>query len=393
MANKRNPIEVLNDEYRDWLRQLKANIRSAQIKASIAVNEEMLILYWNIGKDISNKKMDAQYGSRFFEKLSRDLRSDFPDAQGFSETNLKYMKRFYQFYTEKMLLLAPDSVIRHQVGDELEKTLFVIPWRHHVEIFTRSKSIEEALFFIEKAKENGWSRAMLVNMMKTKFFETQGNTVNNFSLTMPKNDSECARQILKDTYKLDFLTLYEDYEENDLHKALEENLIKFLLELGTGFAFVGSHVPFIVNGDEFECDMLFYNLKLRRYVVVELKVVKFEPEFVSKLNFYCNAVNHLIKDDVDKDTIGLLICSEKNDLVAQWTVENSREPVGISTYELTNIIPAVKNVFPETSEIENKLGPILHKNGRNKRKIRKKRNLNYPTSCWTNLDDADHRRN
>ena len=368
MANKRNPIEALNDEYRDWLRQLKANIRSAQIKASIAVNEEMLILYWNIGKDISNKKMDAQYGSRFFEKLSRDLHSDFPDAQGFSETNLKYMKRFYQFYTEKMLLLAPDSVIRHQLGDELEKTLFVIPWRHHVEIFTRSKSIEEALFFIEKTKENGWSRAMLVNMMKTKFFETQGNTVNNFSLTMPKNDSECARQILKDTYKLDFLTLYEDYEENDLHKALEENLIKFLLELGTGFAFVGSHVPFVVNGDEFECDMLFYNLKLRRYVVVELKVVKFEPEFVSKLNFYCNAVNHLIKDDVDKDTIGLLICSEKNDVVAQWTVENSREPVGISTYELTNIIPAVKNVFPETSEIENKLGPILHKNRRNKRK-------------------------
>ena len=185
---------------------------------------------------------------------------------------------------------------------------------------------------------------------------------------MPKNDSECARQILKDTYKLDFLTLYEDYEENDLHKALEENLIKFLLELGTGFAFVGSHVPFVVNGDEFECDMLFYNLKLRRYVVVELKVVKFEPEFVSKLNFYCNAVNHLIKDDVDKDTIGLLICSEKNDVVAQWTVENSREPVGISTYELTNIIPAVKNVFPETSEIEHKLGPILHKNRRNKRK-------------------------
>ena len=336
---------ITDSNYKSWIKSLKENIYSAQIKASIAVNEEMLRLYWNLGKDICDNQFESSYGSKFFETLSRDLKSAFPDVQGFSVSNLKYMKRFYLFYKE----------IRHQLGDEFENQIFVIPWRHHVEIFTKAKSKEEALFFVQKTKENGWSRAMLVNMMDTRLYETKGNTVNNFSLTLPKEDSECARQILRDTYKLDFLTLRENYEEKDLHKALEQNLTKFLLELGKGFAFVGSHVSFVVNGDEYECDLLFYNLKLRRYIVVELKIVKFQPEFVSKLNFYCNAVNHLIKDDIDKDTIGLLICKEKNDLVAQWTVEKSQEPICGSTYELTNIIPQAKDILPDTTEIENSL--------------------------------------
>ena len=239
----------------------------------------------------------------------------------------------------------------HQVSAEYEDILFTIPWRHHIEIFTRSKSVEEALFFIQKTKENGWSRAMLINMMDTKLYKTRGNTLNNFSLTLPAKESECAKEILKDEYKLDFLTLKENYEEKDLHNALEQNLIKFLLELGKGFAFVGSHVPMVVNGDEYECDMLFYHLKLRRYIVVELKVVKFEPEFVSKLNFYCNAVNHLIKTDEDKNSIGLLICKEKNDVVAQWTLENTNEPVGISTYDLKNVLPSEKEIEANIKEL------------------------------------------
>ncbi|MEE1291650.1 MAG: PDDEXK nuclease domain-containing protein, partial [Spirochaetota bacterium] len=283
---------ISQKEYKDWIVQLKKDIRLTQLKASIAVNEEMLILYWNIGKDISQKQLDSKYGSHFFEILSKDLRADFPEAQGFSERNLRYMKQFYTFYSQILHQAGAESKsANHQVCDDLEAKLFTIPWRHHVEIFTRSKTIDEALFFVEKTKENGWSRAMLINMMNTKLYETKGNTINNFSLTLPKEDSECARQILKDTYKLDFLTLREDFEERDLHRALEKNLTNFLLELGKGFAFVGSHVPFVVNGDEYECDLLFYNLKLRRYIVVELKIVKFEPEFVSKLNFYCNAVN------------------------------------------------------------------------------------------------------
>ena len=325
-------------EYKNWISQLKTQIRGAQIKASIAVNEEMLNLYWRIGGDIAEKQLDAKYGSHFYESLSRDLRTEFPNAQGFSERNLRYMKQFYQFYFEKL----------HQLGAELAETLFTIPWRHHVEIFTRAKSTDEALFFVGKTKENGWSRAMLVNMMETKLYETRGSTINNFALTLAKTESECAKEILKDEYKLDFLSLRETYEERDLHKALEQHLVQFLLELGSGFAFVGSHVPFVVNGDEYEMDLLFYHLKLRRYIVVELKVVKFQPEFVSKLNFYCNAMNHLRKDEGDGETIGLLICKEKNDVVAQWTVEKASEPIGISTYSL-------KNVLPSAEEIEAKL--------------------------------------
>ena len=330
-------------EFKTWITQIKKQVRGAQIKASIAVNAEMLELYWNIGKDISERNFEKSYGSKFFEKTSLELKTEFPDTQGFSVTNLKYMKRFYKFY----------EPIRHQLGDEFNANIFTIPWRHHIEIFTRAKSIEEALFFVSKTKENGWSRAMLINMMDTKLFETRGNTINNFALTLPDNESECAKEILKDEYKFDFLSMSEKYEEKDLHKGLEQNLIQFLLELGNGFAFVGSHVPFVVNGDDYELDLLFYHLKLRCYIVVELKVVKFQPEFVSKLNFYCNAVNHMMKDKTDKNTIGLLICKEKNDVVAQWTVENLSEPIGISTYSLKKVLPSEEEIQKTLSEDEN----------------------------------------
>lgn len=338
-----NELKLIDKEYNTWISQIKKQVRGAQIKASIAVNEEMLELYWNIGKDISERNFEKSYGSKFFEKTSLELKTEFPDAQGFSVTNLKYMKRFYKFY----------EPIRHQLGDEFNANIFTIPWRHHIEIFTRAKSIDEALFFISKTKENGWSRAMLINMMDTKLFETRGNTINNFALTLPENESECAKEILKDEYKFDFLSMSEKYEEKDLHKGLEQNLIQFLLELGNGFAFVGSHVPFVVNGDDYELDLLFYHLKLRCYIVVELKVVKFQPEFVSKLNFYCNAVNHMMKDKTDKNTIGLLICKEKNDVVAQWTVENLSEPIGISTYSLKKVLPSEEEIQKTLTKDEN----------------------------------------
>ncbi|MCI6984321.1 MAG: DUF1016 N-terminal domain-containing protein, partial [Treponema porcinum] len=195
----------IDTEFKTWISQIKKQVRGAQIKASIAVNEEMLELYWNIGKDISERNFEKSYGSKFFEKTSSELKTEFPDTQGFSVTNLKYMKRFYKFY----------EPIRHQLGDEFNSNIFTIPWRHHIEIFTRAKSIDEALFFISKTKENGWSRAMLINMMDTKLFETRGNTINNFALTLPDNESECAKEILKDEYKFDFLSMSEKYEEKD----------------------------------------------------------------------------------------------------------------------------------------------------------------------------------
>ncbi len=344
MTEKQNQLDVAY--YSNWIEQIKAQIKHAQIKASIAVNQEMLALYWEIGKDIYEQHLDTAYGKHFFEKLSRDLREAFPGIQGFSERNLRYMRAFYAFYHIPIL---------HQPGAELESMLFVIPWRQHVEIFSRAKSFDEAMFFIEKTKQNGWSRAMLINMMDTQIYHNKSGSINNFSITLPSEDSSQANEIIRDQYKLDFLTLHENYKEAELQKSLEQNLTRFLLTLGTGFAYVGRQIPLIVNGDEYFCDMLFYHLKLRRYIVVELKIVKFEPEFVSKLNFYCTAVNHLMKQDFDKNTIGLLICKEKNDLVAQWSVENCNEPIGIATYSLTNIVPLSDNLLPSAKIIENAL--------------------------------------
>ena len=199
---------------------------------------------------------------------------------------------------------------------------------------------EKALFYVHKTIENGWSRAMLLNFLDTNLYERSGKAVHNFETALPSTDSDLAKEMLKDPYNFDFLTLSEDYKEKDLQKALEQHVAHFLIELGTGFAFVGRPFRLEVGGDEFFCDLLFYHLKLRRYVVVELKTKKFEPEFVSKLNFYCSAVDHLLKGPYDQDTIGLLICKEKNDLVAKWTVEkNQLQPIGISEYELSSLLP------------------------------------------------------
>ena len=198
---------------------------------------------------------------------------------------------------------------------------------------------DKALFFVRKTLENGWSRSMLLNSLDTNLYERSGKAVHNFETALPSTDSDLAKDLLKDPYNFDFLTLTDNYKERDLQKALEQHVANFLIELGTGFAFVGRQVRLEVGGDEFYCDLLFYHLKLRRYVVIELKTKKFQPEFVSKLNFYCTAVDHLLKGPYDQDTIGLLICKEKNDLVAKWTVEkNQLQPIGISEYELTTML-------------------------------------------------------
>jgi predicted nuclease of restriction endonuclease-like (RecB) superfamily len=224
--------------------------------------------------------------------------------------------------------------------DNLLHELFSIPWGHHRTIMDKVKGdSDKALFFVHKTIENGWSRAMLLNFIGTDLYERTGKAVHNFETALPSTDSDLARELLKDPYNFDFLTLSEDYKEKDLQKALEQHVAHFLIELGNGFAFVGRQVRLEVGGDEFYCDLLFYHLKLRRYVVIELKTKKFQPEYVSKLNFYCTAVDHLLKGPFDQDTVGLLICKEKNDLVAKWTVEkNQLQPIGISEYEIKEFL-------------------------------------------------------
>ncbi len=336
-------------EYKQWLSEIKLRIKNSQIKAAFKVNDELLRLYWSLGADICEKEIDAKWGSGFFNQLSKDLRSEFPDATGFSQTNIKYMKRFYRFYSEC-------DTIRQQLVDELESKIFFVPWGHHIEIITKCKNVAEALFYVQQTIENGWSRSILINMMETKLYEAKGKAITNFSLQLPAPQSDLAQQTLKDPYTFDFLGLREKYNERELEDALTTNIIKFLLELGNGFSFVGRQQRVEVGGKEFFIDLLFYHLKLRCYIVVELKTGEFEPEYVGKLSFYASVVNHQMKLPEDQPTIGLLICKSKNEIVAQYTLESTSQPIGISEYQLSELYPKdIENALPSIEEIEKEL--------------------------------------
>ncbi len=323
----------IDPEYREWIQELGKRFRQGQIKAAVKVNSELLRFYWSLGEDIVKKQVEKKYGAEILKTLSRDLKVVIPDVAGFSPRNLYYIKRFYLIYNQ-----AFEKV--QQVVANLGDDIFSIPWGHHCIILDKvGNDFEKALFFVHKTIENGWSRSMLLNHINTDLYERNGKAVHNFDTALPSTDSDLAKDMLKDPYNFDFLTLRENYMEKDLQKALEQHVAHFLIELGAGFAFVGRQVRLEVGGDEFFCDLLFYHLKLRRFVVVELKTKRFQPEYVSKLNFYCTAVDHLLKGPYDQDTIGLLICKEKNDLVAKWTVEkNQLQPIGISEYEIKDYL-------------------------------------------------------
>ena len=355
------------EEYKQWIAQLKTRIKSAQIKAAVRVNTDLINLSWSIGQDLVEKKAEDVFGGNFYKQISRDLQAEFPNVKGFSERNIYYMRAMYVLFSplknELPQVVAktsdgelPQVVAVNQVPQpvalDVRDMVCRIPWGHIRYIIDKHISPEESFFYVRKTLENGWSRAMLLNMMDTGLYESQGKAVSNFSLTLPKAESDYAQEITKDPYNFDFLMLRENYQERELQHALEENVSRLLLELGNGFAYVGRQVKLTVDGDEYYCDMLFYHIPSKRYVVVELKTVKFEPEFVSKVNFYCNAVNHLIKGDDDNDTIGLLICKEKNDLVAKWTVENAPMPIAISKYVLNGL--KMRNRALSNGEMGNK---------------------------------------
>ena len=322
---------IITSEYKNWIVDLKLRIRQSQIKAAVKVNTELLQLYWQMGSEIVEKQCKAQWGDGFLKQLSKDLMSEFPDMKGLSYRNLRAIKQWFLFYNESFTNWQ-------QVVANFENTFFSIPWGHHILIMQRCKDMGTALFYLQQTVENNWSRNILDWQIDSKLHERKGSKTCNFSKVLPNVGSDLANQIIKDPYNFDFLSLSENYKEKDLQRSLEDNIYHFLLELGRGFSFVGRQVKLEVGGDDFYCDMLFYHIPLKRYVVIELKTGRFEPEFVSKVNFYCNAVNHLIKGDDDNDTIGLLICKEKNDIVAEWTIENAPVPIGISKYELQNLI-------------------------------------------------------
>lgn len=338
-----------NEQYIGWILNLKQKIQQSQIKAAIQVNSALIEMYWDLGKEISERNFENTYGSGFFLKLSKDLRTEFPEIKGLSESNLKYCKRFYQFYNQT-------DKNRQQVVDDLMHHIFLIPWGHHIGLITKCKTQAEAHFYIEKTIENGWSRAILINMISGKLFESQGKTINNFSKTLPDYDSELVRETFKDPYIFDFINITENHKERELEKALTENISKFLIELGSGFAFVGKQVEISVGNQSFFIDLLFYHIKLKRYIVIELKTGHFEPEFAGKLNFYVTAVDKKLRDENDNATVGMIICKDKNEIIAEYSLTDLHKPLGISSYELKKILPEnFKSHLPSIEEVENEL--------------------------------------
>ena len=352
-------MNIMKNEYKEWLVDFKARIRQSQIKAAVRVNSNLLRLYWDLGHDIVARQMETAWGSGFFEQLSRDLRSEFPEMEGFGVVNLTYCKRFYLFYTQdKSILHQIGEEIVHQVGAKSQSVvneeivilqqvaaqlddhpIFQIPWRHHVEIFTKSKSVKEALFYVQETVKNGWSRAVLMNFMEADLYAAQGKALTNFSRTLPAPQSDLANQLMKDQFKFDFLTLGKNYKERELENALVENITKFLLELGQGFAYVGRQVPVRIGETERFIDLLFYHLELRCFVVIELKAGKFEAEHVGKLGLYVTAINHQRKKDSDRPTIGMLVCKTKDNVEVRWSLESASQPIGVSEYAPPKMLP------------------------------------------------------
>ena len=342
-------IKIFNDSYfKDWLKDIKQRIKQSQLKAAVRVNTELLLLYWDIGKDIVQRDVESKWGSKIYSTLSAELKDAFPGIKGFSVTNLKYMKRFYQFY-------SVEQEIGQQPVDQLEN-IYVIPWGHQIILISKCDTVREALFYVNKTLENGWSRALLLKLLDTGLYERQGKAITNFSRLLPDTQSDLAKETLKDPYNFDFLTLSEGYRERELEDALTSNITKFLLELGQGFAFVGRQVPIQVGQKEIYLDLLFYHLELRCYVVIELKVCEFDPAFTGQLGVYVAAINHQKKKETDNQTIGLLICKTKDDVMAEYSLEASSQPIGISEYKLKDLLPNdYASSLPTIEEIEKSL--------------------------------------
>ncbi|MBQ6210819.1 MAG: DUF1016 family protein [Prevotella sp.] len=354
-------------DYLHWMEEVKQRLKNMQIKAAVRVNSTLLEFYWSLGKDMAKIKAEQKWGSGVIEQMSLDLKSAFPNLTGFSTTNLWYIKKWFLFYADAKL---------HQLGGEFQSAdiegneklpqlvekfkmpekFGLVPWRHHIEIITHCQSVGEALFYIQKTIDNGWSRSVLENNISSGLFAKQGKAITNFKTTLPARQSQLAQELLKDPYNFDFLTLADDYKERELEDALARNISRFLLELGKGFSYVGRQVELRVDDESFFIDMLFYHIRLKCYVVVELKTVKFIPEFAGKLNFYVTAVDRLLKQDDDKPTIGLLICKTKKDTLVEWALADIHKPIGVAGYELHNILPKeLISSLPTPQELEKQL--------------------------------------
>ncbi len=345
-----NEVIFLDKKYKNWISDIGVRFKKSQIKAATKVNEEMLLFYWELGRDIEAIKPQNLYGTNFYEKISKDLTKELPDVKSFSPRNLRYMNDFFLLYS--------DSVNLQQVVAKSEmQNIFRIPWGHHVCILNKCKgNPEKALFFVEKTIEHNWSRAVLMNFLDTNLYEREGKAISNFANALPTVTSDLAQSITRDPYNFDFLTLRQNYNEKELKDALMDNVQSFLLELGTGFAFVGREYRLVIGQTEQFVDMLFYNILMHCYVVVEVKVREFLPADIGQTGTYVEAVNELLCREGDNQTIGLLICKTKDNVLAKYAVNSSNEPIGISEYMLQNLLSGdFKSAMPTIEEIEEQL--------------------------------------
>lgn len=344
MPDKPIALTQSPEGYADWLAELKTKIHSAQQRATLAVNRELILLYWQIGSDILARQAAQGWGAKVIDRLAQDLRTAFPDMKGFSPRNLKYMRSFADAW--------PDAEFVQQAAAQL-------PWFHLCTLMDKLKTREERDWYLFQAAQHNWSRNVLVMQIETGLLERQGKAMTNFRQTLPSPDSDLARESLKDPYRFDFLGLGDEAKERDIEHALMTHVTEFLLELGAGFAFVGKQVHLNVGGDDFYMDLLFYHLKLRCYVVIELKAGDFKPEHLGQLGFYLTAVDRQIKTAEDKPSIGLLLCKNKNKVVAEYALGDKTQPMSIAEYKLRESLPETfETKLPSIEQIERELEGI-----------------------------------
>lgn len=331
-------------DYNALLHELKERIQAAQVRAALAINRELVLLYWQIGRDILTRQQQQGWGAKVIDRLAKDLRKEFPEMKGFSPRNLKYMRSFAETY--------PDFAI-------VQEVLAQITWYHNIALMEKLKSPDERLWYAQRTLEHGWSRNVLVYQIESQLYQRLGGAVTNFDRALPPPQSDLAQQLIKDPYHFDFLNLGTEAQERDLENALVNHIREFLLELGVGFAFVGSQYRLVVGGEEFYIDLLFYHLRLRCYVVIDLKMTEFKPEFSGKMNFYVSAVDDLLRHPDDQPTIGIILCKSKNKAVAEYALRDVNKPIGVSTHQLSNPLPKpLQESLPTIEQLEMELNIV-----------------------------------
>lgn len=335
------PRSLVPAGYATFLEDLKTGIRQAQVRAALSVNSELVLLYWRMGRKLLEQQAREGWGAQVIDRLSADLRRTFPSMKGFSVRNLKYMRTFAEAW--------PDEAIVQQLVAR-------IPWGHQVRLLDRVREPEQRLFYVRQTLAHGWSRSVLVHQIERGLHLRQGVAITNFAQTLPPPQSDLAQQTLKDPYTLDFLPLGPELQERELERELLVHIRDFLLELGVGFAFVGSQVPVEVGKRDFYIDLLFYHLRLRCFVVIDLKTGDFEPEYAGKMNFYLSAVDDLLRHESDQPSIGLILCKERDRVIVEYALRDTKKPIGVSAYRLTERLPNnLAKSLPSVQELEAEL--------------------------------------